>query len=143
MAKAPTPGTSRRIAVSEMLTDELDKWIRVVCPAEDIDVTLYLRTVGPKDDDVCKAQTGHETWELWSDFISTPTGWLVAYWMARRKNGEPQLPFKKIWKQYPTLADIQASGMYIDISDPDGDQADDDDIEERVTEGPAITGPTD
>lgn len=141
MAKAPKPGHSRRISFDEDILDgDLDEqWYRIVYPPDNKDVTVKVSQLGPRDDDFCKANTGHEAFELFGPFLATPIGVIIGYWFARTKNGEPNLKFKKIWNQFNGNYELLRPFEVHVPADPD-----DDDAEEIVDDdGPeAAADPT-
>lgn len=66
------------------------------------DRTYKLRTdeMGPADRLACRQQTGLSLREVMArEDTDTP---LFILWLARRKSGEPNLPFQKVLDKYPT-----------------------------------------
>ena len=55
MAKAPTPGTARRIEVDEQVEAELSKRIRITCAEEGRTFELEFGDLGPREDQIGRA----------------------------------------------------------------------------------------
>lgn len=134
MANAPKPGVGRRIALSEEMAGTEDGWIRIVCERDGKDITLRASSIGPSDEQVCQAQAGVDVWQA----MTRPdnlTNIAAVYWMARRKNGERDLQFKKVVKTFPNVQAVIDAG--IDVWVPDEDTEADETAMDPTPSGPA------
>lgn len=122
-ARAPKPGVGRRIAISEEMASAEDDWLRVVCERDGRDVTLLASSIGPSDETACLHQAGVDLWSAMSNPTSI-TNIAAVYWMARRKNGERELTFKKVAKTLPNIAALVDAGIEMYLPDPEGDDGD-------------------
>lgn len=70
--------------------------------------TYRLRSdeLGPADDLACRQQIGYPAGHFLENFGGDSV--LVVLWLARRKQGEPNLPFQKVLEKYPTYAAMEA-----------------------------------
>lgn len=75
--------------------------------------------LGPADDLACRQATGYPVGHFLDNFSSD--SYVVVIWVARRKHGEPNLPFGKVLDAYPTYAafsDLDVDVKY-DNEEPD------------------------
>lgn len=130
MADAPKPG-ARRIAISEQLADASDDTVEIACEADgNRRYELRASHLGPQDEQLCMTQAGLPVWSLFGDGLSSMTGVLALYWMARRKAGEKGLTFAQVAKQYKNLDEFVNAGFSVwvpDDDEPDGRPDDDED----------------
>lgn len=134
-ARAPKPGAGRRIAISEEMAASNDAWITVVCERDGKEVTLRQSAIGPSDEQQAKAEAGVSIW----DAMRAPTditSIAAVYWMARRKNGERDLTFRKVIKTFPNIQAIVDAGIEMYVG-PD----DDADEEQDPSVDPTPSGP--
>jgi len=70
--------------------------------------TYRLRSdeLGPADDLACRQQIGYPSGHFLENFGGDSV--LVVLWLARRKQGEPNLPFQKVLEKYPTYKAMEA-----------------------------------
>lgn len=139
-ARAPTPGAGRRLALSQELKQAEDDWIRIVVGRDEADLVLWTSSIGPNDERACQSQTGLNLW----DALASPSevrSVSVLYWIARRKNGEKELPFHKC--AFTDIADVIAADVELWFSDPEGDEEVDlPDADPTQSGGPSgTTGP--
>lgn len=127
MAKAPKPGVGRRIQIAEELSGAEQDW-RKIGTDDGKEYLLRASAIGPQDEGRFAQETGQPIWSVWDN----PSGMLPIlslYWFARLKNGERDLRFKKVLKEYPDLSSVIAAGFWIEIPDP---EAEDDEEDEPV-----------
>ncbi len=127
-ARAPKPGVGRRIAISEELAAGREDWRRVVCERDGVDVTVRASSIGAEDEMVFEKETSFPLWSVWND----PSGvarLLALYWLARRKNGERDLRFKRVVRAFPDIESVRDAGFDIWIPDPDEDDSEGDGVD--------------
>ncbi len=136
MAKAPTPGVTRRIEIDQQVEAELSKRIRVTCAAENKTHELEFGDLGPREDHITMRQTGFPVSAFFDADRLSPLSVLVIWWTMRRRNGEPNLPFSKVEAKYRDNRRFAAAGFEVVVIDADGNEVGEDDYDDD-TEGSA------
>ena len=111
------PAKEKKIGAAVETEEEVDKATLIVKDG-DKEYRVHSDDFGPADTMVCRQQTGlpveHYLTDIGADTM------LIVIWMARRKSGEPNLPFANVMKRYKTNADMNK--LEFDIKyDSDGD----------------------
>ncbi len=136
MAKAPTPGVGRRMAISDETAKALDVKFTITCAAEGRTLELSLGDLGPRDDLITKRETGYPVTGFFGFEQVTSLSVLILWWTARRHNGEPNLPWRKVEGAYRDNRRFAAAGFEVFIEDPNDDEADDPAPDDPVEESP-------
>lgn len=112
MATAPTPGAATPAGV---------KKFRITIS----DTTLELDTtqLGPGDDLVSRQQTGFPVTGFLDQATIGADSLLILWWMARRKNGEPNLSFAEILLEFPSYQAINDANPDLTVVDTEAPEA--------------------
>ncbi len=111
------------LAEREVNTPEEDPVYVMVVKERDKTYKLRSDELGPADRLACRQQTGLSLQEVMArQDTDTP---LFILWLARRKSGEPNLPFQKVLDKYPT--DKLVNTLDFKIEDLDGNEVEVDD----------------
>lgn len=105
MALAPVPGVGKRQTAER-------SGMRITLGGRT--VTLHLADLGPQDDLVARKETGLPVTPYFAEDRFGMDSLLIVYWMARRKNGEPNLRFQHVLDEFPTYNSINESGFSIE-----------------------------
>mgnify|MGYP003433903525 FL=1 len=127
MAKAPTPGTTRRIEVDEQVEAELSKRIRITCAEEGRTYELEFGNLGPREDRISMQQTGFPVSAFFDADRLGALSVLVLWWTMLRRNGKPNLPFAKVEAKYRDNRRFQAAGFVVEVIDAEGNEVAEDD----------------
>ena len=109
MATAPKPGARKKAEAQRVA-------LKITLNGES--KLLHMSDLGPGDDRIARAQTGFPVTPYFNEERFGSDSILVAWWMARRKNGEPDLRYDVVEKEFPTWAALE--GIEIEeITDED------------------------
>lgn len=134
MAKAPTPGVSRR-------EEELDQAQQLVIVTIKRDVftgkekrlipqshTIGIGNVPMRERLICRKTTGLPLTAFWAEDRIDIDSVMVLWWMARRLNGEATLTFDQAAADWPDGLDLE-NELDIVMDDGEDDGSEDDDPE--------------
>ncbi len=97
MATAPKPGAARR---------EQARRIALQITVKGQTKKLSLADLGPRDDRVARAQTGRPISPyIYGEQIAADS-LVLFWWMARRHDGEPDLTYDEVEREFPSFLDI-------------------------------------
>ncbi len=118
MAKAPTPGVSKRMKAAADLDAALSQKVSIAANGREL--SFSLGDLGPRDDLACRKATGWSCGELLNVDTIGPAEVLAVWWLARRHNGEPTLTFDDVLDEFPTNKHIIDAGFTaVDVADED------------------------
>lgn len=136
MAKAPTPGTTRRVEIDQQVESELSRRIRITCAAENKTYELEFGDLGPREDRISMQQTGFPVSAFFDQERLGALSVLVLWWTMLRRNGKPNLPFSKVEAKYRDNRRFAAAGFTVEVIDADGRELGEDDLDyDDETEG--------
>jgi hypothetical protein len=118
MAEAPTPGAVDRAASNHQPIGRFEMTLG--------GTTLQLPVPLPfKEKFAVRAATGLPFEQFWSGELKiAEDSFLIIWWLARRFDGEPNLPLSRVMEDWPD--DIKAAGLSLDFIKDDGDEETDD-----------------
>lgn len=116
MVKAPTPGRARQQEVRRQA-----ERVAIRITLKGSTYTLHVGDLGPQDDLVARKQVGLPVTPFFAEDRFGMDSLLIIYWMARRKNGEPNLLFQSILDEYPTYESVTDAGFKIEALEDDGE----------------------
>jgi hypothetical protein len=116
MAKAPPTRTEAEVEAAGKRVA-----VRITLKGRD-PIELSIDDLGPADDLVARKQCGLPVTPFIEGESFGADSLLILWWMARRKEGEANLRFEDVLKEYPTYRDIEAAGFEIEAIEVDEDE---------------------
>lgn len=147
MATAPRPGASERLAIEAAQSEMMDSGFRVVCPAENKDVTILFGDLSSEDEIACLNEVGFPPMELAQRALGV-TSVLVFYWLALRQVKQKDPPkLQKLLRKYGTPRklteagfEIHGIGVFAEVDD-DGEEGEERLDPSESESGSATPGP--
>ena|SRR5690554_5392550 len=117
MAKAPTPGKGPSQVKQQQEQEEATQRTALNLSVGDKTYTLHMDDLGPHDDLLARKQTGLPVTPFFEDERFGTDSMMMLLWIARRKDGEPNLRYDEVIKEYPNMKAIQEANFRIEAEE--------------------------